>query len=176
MHTKNLRKTIVQLVIFWLILTLGMATAAAQQKYQIAGEATHAIIDQQMSKLDDVLGHTLFLSNTEGVSFSTSETEFMNGARVISVIISDSERFNSSFQGYSRYAKKSDIVYFKMEGNITTSLSEEGNPLTTFDAKFSLVKGTGQYENIHGSGTYKGRYISGYIFTLEWEGEYWIEK
>lgn len=176
MQTKKQGKTIVQWVIFWLILTLGVATVEAQQKYQIAGKVTQALIDIQESKLDDVLGRTLFLSRVEGVNYNTGETEFMDGARVIAIVNSDEDRSNHTFQGYSRFRKEGDMVYYKLAGNITSTLSEDGKPITAVEATFSAINGTGKYENIRCTGTYKGRYISGYIMTLEWEGEYWIEN
>jgi hypothetical protein len=176
MQTKKIRKTIVHSILLALMFFTGITTTAAQQKYQIAGKVTQALIDIQESKLDDVLGRTLFLSKIEGVNFSTGKTEFMDGARVIAIVTSDNERFSSTFQGYSRFTKKGDVVYFKVEGNITNTQSDEGNPITAIEASFSAIKGTGQYENIRCTGTYKGKYISGYIMTLEWESEYWIEK
>ena len=176
MQTKKLRQTIVQWVTFWLILTLGVATAEAQQKYQIAGKVTQALIDMQDSKLDDAIGKTLFLSRVEGVNYNTGKTEFMDGARVMAIVTSDVDLINHTFQGYSRFRKEGDVVYFKVEGKITDSLSEDGKPITAVEATFSAINGTGKYENIRCTGTYKGRYISGYIMTLEWEGEYWIEK
>ena len=176
MKTLISKKAITQFVILTVFFSLSTMVAEAQQKYQIAGKMTQAIIDQQTQKLDDVLGHTLHLSKMEGVNNSTGETEFMDGARTITIVFSDAEGYNSTFQGYSKHIKKGDAVYFKLEGTLTTSLSEDGSPVTSFEASFSSIKGTGQYENIRCTGIYKGRYISGYIMTLEWEGEYWIEK
>ncbi|MBW6492882.1 MAG: hypothetical protein K0B15_16990 [Lentimicrobium sp.] len=176
MQTKNLRKTIVQLVIFWLILTLGMATAAAQQKYQIAGEQTMAFTKQERSMVGDFEGHMLSLAEAEGVNINTGSTEFLNGAQVINFITSDLVNFSGPIQGYTISKKGNDSFYAKYEGKITTAISSDGTPLTTIEATMTWIKGTGKYQNIKGGGTAKGRYIASNIYTLEWEGEYWIEK
>jgi hypothetical protein len=155
---------------------MGMTTSVAQQKYQIAGTVTQALIDMQDSKLDDALDKTLFLSRVEGVNYSTGKTEFMDGARIMAIVTSDVDRINHTFQGYSRFRKEGDVVYFRVEGKITDTLSGDGKPITAIEATFSAIKGTGKYENIRCTGTYNGRYISGFIMVLDWESEYWIEK
>ena len=75
-----------------------------------------------------------------------------------------------------KLTKKDDTVFAKWKGSVMTTLSAEGTPVTTFEGSFSYIKGTGHFENIHGGGTYKGRFISKTIYTVEWEGEYFIEK
>jgi hypothetical protein len=176
MQTKNLRKTIVQLVIFWLILTLGVATVEAQQKYQIAGKQTLAFTKQERSMVGDVEGHMLSLVEVEGVNLSTGTIEFFNGAQVINLITSDLVNFSGPVQGYSISKKGDDTFYAKFDGKIITTISSDGTPLTTIEATMTWIKGTGKYQNIKGGGTAKGRYIASTIYTLEWEGEYWIEN
>jgi hypothetical protein len=176
MQTKKLRKTIVQLVIFSLILILGVTTAEAQQKYQIAGKQTLAFTKQERSMVGDIESHMLSLVEAEGVNLSTGTIEFFSGAQVINIIASDLVDFSGPVQGYSISKKGNDSLYAKLEGRITTSMSSEGSPLTTIEAKMTWLKGTGRYENIQGNGTAKGRYIASNIYTVDWEGEYWIKK
>ncbi len=176
MYKQNFNKLIALSVILTIVFFMSGMVARAQQKYQIAGNVTQAIIDQESNIIDNDFGHSLLLVKMEGVNYSTGEKEFMDGARIISVIFSDAEKLSATSQGYSKWTKKGDVVYFKIESKITTTLSEDGEPLTTVEGRYSSIKGSGQFENIRGSGTFKGRYISGYILTFEWEGEYWIEK
>jgi len=65
------------------------------------------------------------------------------------------------------------ITYFR---KFETTLSPEGKPVTTFEASWTFIKGTGKYENIQGSGSLKGKYISRTIAIVDWEGEYFIEE
>lgn len=169
MKTKILRKSILQSVTFALIFTLGMATTFAQQKYQIAGNQTLDQIDTKQGRLDDALGKTMLLMMFEGVNSNTGNTEFMDGAQVIGMVSSESDGTISPFQGYFRIEKEGDMVYLKIEG--TTILSD-----MSVEASFSIINGTGRYENIRGAGTYKGGYMSENIVATEWAGEYWIEK
>ncbi len=164
----------VQYVVFVSILTLGMAASLAQEKYQIKGNSTYAIIDHQGAFLDDVMGTLLSMSKMEGVNYSTGAKEFMDEARLLSVMRHDN--MDGTSQGYSKFTKNDDVVYFKSETRLNNTLSDEGNPVTTFEGNFTAIKGTGQYDNIRGSGTFKGRYLSGYILYVDWEGEYWIDK
>jgi uncharacterized protein affecting Mg2+/Co2+ transport len=61
-------------------------------------------------------------------------------------------------------------------GKNATTISPEGKPVTTLEGSWTYTKGTGKYENIQGSGSYKGKLISRTIFIIEWEGEYFIKK
>jgi hypothetical protein len=70
-----------------------------------------------------------------------------------------------------------DYCYFKTteETEITTTLSADGTPTAVIEvAQLTWIKGTGQFKNIQGSATAKGRYISKNIYIVELEGEYWI--
>jgi hypothetical protein len=65
------------------------------------------------------------------------------------------------------------MTYFwKIRRKITAPLSADGTPVAIIEASVTWIKGTGQFKNIHGVGTAKGRYISKNIYTGEWEGEY----
>lgn len=145
-------------------------------KYSIAGKQTLAFIRQERTVIDDVQGHMISLTVSEGITESSGETSFMDGASVQSFITSDLINYSGPIKGYSKTSKKGDTIYAKFEGKIVTTLSAEGTPFTTLEGAFSWIKGTGQYENIKGGGTLKGHYITNIIYIFDWEGEYWIEK
>ncbi|TVQ10083.1 MAG: hypothetical protein EA361_14510 [Bacteroidetes bacterium] len=165
-----------QLVIFTVIISLGMATSIAQEKYQVAGKQTIAFTKQDRSIVGDVEGHVLSLAQSEGVNPSTGATDFMHGAQVINFITSDLINYSGPIHGYSKMTKKGDSVFVKFEGTLTTTLSADGTPVTIAEAKWNWIKGTGQFENIQGNGTMKVQYIATNIYTAEWEGDYWIKK
>jgi hypothetical protein len=118
----------------------------------------------------------LSLVEAKGVNVSTGKIEYMNGGQVVNLITSDLVNFNGPIQGYSIVKKKEDSAIGKIEGKIITELSSEGTPVATIEASLTWTKGTGQFKNIKGVVTAKGRYISENIYIVEWEGEYWIEK
>lgn len=59
MKTQCIKKATMQFLIFSLILTLGMATVEAQQKYQIAEKQTLAFTKQERSMVGDIESHML---------------------------------------------------------------------------------------------------------------------
>jgi hypothetical protein len=124
----------------------------------------------------DVDGHLVSLLISEGVNASTGDSGFMDGALVVNTITSDIVNYDGPFQGYSKITKKNDCVFAKFEGKITNTLSAEGNPVVLIDGTIDFFKGTGQFDNIKGIGTIKGRYLTPMIYISEWEGEYWINK
>jgi len=145
------------------------------KKFKVAGKQTLAYTRQERKEVGDTEGHMLSLIEAEGINISTGETEYMNGAQVINIVTSDLVNFNGPIQGYSITIKKGDSAFGKFEGKIITSLSADGTPVAVIEvSKLTWIKGTGQFLNIQGNATAKGRYISKNIYNVEWEGEYWI--
>jgi len=145
------------------------------KKFKVAGKQTIAYTKQERINVGDIEGHMLSIIEAEGVNVSTGETDYMNGAQVINIVTSDLVNFNGPIQGYSITKKKDDSAFGKFEGKITTTLSADGTPTAVIEvAQLTWIKGTGQFKNIQGSATAKGRYISKNIYIVEWEGEYWI--
>jgi len=146
-------------------------------KFKVAGKQTIAYTRQERVNVGDIEGHILSIIEAEGVNVSTGENDYMNGAQVINIVTSDLVNFNGPIQGYSITKKKNDSVFGKFEGKITTTLSPDGTPVAVIEeVNLTWVHGTGQFKNIRGAATAKGRYISKNIYLVEWEGEYWIEN
>ena len=170
------KRLMVLTISFALLFVFSVTTSLAQQKMKIAGKMTCANVNREAINIGDAEGHTMYLTEAEGINVSTGQQEFLDGAQVVSVSFSDLAKGNGPHQGYVKLAKKDDAAFRKYEGEVTTILSADGTPMITFKGTFSYIKGTGQLENIKGGGTYKGRYISKTIYTVEWEGEYSIKK
>lgn len=146
-------------------------------KFKVAGKQTIAYTRQERINVGDIEGHILSIIEAEGVNVSTGETDYMNGAQVINIVTSDLVNFNGPIQGYSITKKKDDSAFGKFAGKITTTLSADGTPVAVIEeVNLTWVHGTGQFKNIQGAATAKGRYISKNIYLVEWEGEYWIEN
>jgi hypothetical protein len=147
------------------------------KKFKVAGKQTNAYTRQERLTVGDIEGHLLSIIEAEGVNVSTGETDYMNGAQVINIVTSDLVNFNGPIQGYTITKKKSDSVFGKFDGKITTTLAADGTPVAVIEeVNMNWVHGTGQFKNIRGTATAKGRYISKNIYVVEWAGEYWIEK
>jgi hypothetical protein len=145
------------------------------KKFKVAGKQTLAYTRQERINVGDIEGHILSIVEAEGVNVSTGESDYMNGAQVINIVTSDLVNFNGPIQGYSIMKKKDDGAFAKFEGKITTTLSAEGTPVAVLEVvHLTWMQGTGQFKNIQGAATAKGRYISKNIYLVEWEGEYWI--
>ena len=160
---------------FVLVYSVVSLDAIAQQMTKISGKMTLANIERQAYESGYTEGHSLALSQAEGINISTGANVFMDGAQVVNFSFADLVKGNGPHQGYVKLLKKDDAVISKWQGKITTIMSNEGIPITTFDGTFSYVKGLGKFNNIQGKGTFRGKFISKMIYTVEWEGEYSVQ-
>jgi hypothetical protein len=145
-------------------------------KYSIAGKETMAYNKVDRVNVGDNEGHMVSLLVGEGINVSTGNDAFGDGAQVSVIVTSDMVNFKGPFQAYSIMTKKGDSVFSKAEGKIAPTVTAEGNTVLIMEGTMTFYKGTGQYENIQGNGTFKGRFFSSILYTLDWEGEYWIGK
>ena len=150
--------------------------ATAEKKHQISGKMTMTYPEQLRIEVGDTEGHTLSFGTSEGINKCTSEDTFMDGGQAVNMAFSDLVRGNGPHQGYAKFTLGEDAVFCKWEGTVTAMVREEGEPLTAFEGTYVYIKGTGQFENIQGKGTYKGQFTSKTEYTTDWEGEYSIAK
>ncbi len=176
MQKLTFKKMIGLFISLVLIFTLGVTTSIAQQKIKVAGKHTLAYIKQNTINVGDTEDHIISLNEFEGFNVSTGEEKFMDGAQDVGMDFVDLVMGNGTGQGYGNFSLNGDIIFWKHQGNTTTTISPEGKPVTTFEGSWTYTKGTGKYENIQGSGTFKGKLMSRTIFIIEWEGEYFIKK
>ena len=59
------------------------------------------------------------------------------------------------------------LVSVQKSGKVTTTLSPDKTPITTFQGTWNKVKGTGRYQGITGSGNYKGHFTSQTEYTVD---------
>ena len=176
MKTTGFKKMEVWTIVFSLIFALALTTAEAQKKFIIAGTGDYTMIEGQVFNIDDAEGHSLTLNNYEGNNISTGETEWMHNARAFNISFNDVTKGNGVHQGYVTIEKGSDRIVSQWEGKITTILSEEGKPVTTFRGNMWWTDATGKYKGMHGVATYKGWFTSEKTYTVEWEGEFWKKE
>ncbi len=159
-----------------LIIAFTPTMTAAQQMTKIAGEIKEAYVKQDSIVVGDAEGHNLTLAISEGLNVSTAAHEFMEGARTVVYSFGDLVGGSGPHQGYIKFTKNGDSAFAKWEGKVTTTLSAEGAPATTFEGTNTWIKGTGKFENIQGNGTYKGKFTSKTENTVEWESKYSIKE
>lgn len=159
-----------------LILAFTPTMTTAQEMMKIAGEIKAAYTQKDSIAVGDAEGHVLSLAISEGPNVSTAEHEFMEGATVLNYSFNDLVGGNGLHQGYVRFTKNGDTAFGKWRGKVTTVISAEGAPTTTFEGTTTWIKGTGKFENIQGTGTYNGAFISKTEYEVEWEGEYSIKE
>ncbi len=159
-----------------LILAFTPTMTTAQEMMKIAGEIKAAYTKQDTIAVGDTQGHVLTLGISEGPNVSIAEQEFMEGARTVNHSFSDLVGGNGPHQGYVEFAKNGDTAFAKWQGKVTTVISAEGAPVITVEGTTTWIKGTGKFENIQGTGTYNGAFISKTEYEVEWEGEYSIKE
>jgi hypothetical protein len=148
---------------------LGWSPSEAPSR--IAGTFDAKYVQQHPLPVVDAAGHTLLLGRVEGLNRSTGPTSYMDKAQVINLEFADLAQGNGPQQGYISMSSGADTVVSKWTGKVTTTLPAGKTPITTFEGTWKKVKGTGQYEGMTGSGSYKGRFTSQTEYTVDWKGE-----
>jgi hypothetical protein len=147
----------------------GWAPAVAPSS--VAGTFTVKYAEQHSLSVPDAGGHALMMGRVEGANRSTGETPYMDQAKVTSLEFGDLVQGNGTHQGYITFSQGADSVISKWNGKVTTTLSADKKPMTSFAGTWSKLKATGRYQDITGKGTYQGRFISPTEYTIDWKGE-----
>lgn len=138
---------------------------------QIAGTFSVRYAEQHPLPVPDAEGHALILGRVQGVNRSTGQTPYMDQGDVTSLEFADLVQGNGAQQGYIWMSQGADTVVSKWNGAVTTTLSSEKLPITSFAGTWTKVKGTGRYQAITGKGTYTGHFTSPTEYTVDWQGE-----
>ncbi len=170
------RQSVVVLICIALILVPCTTPLMAEKMTPISGKFTLAATWQKAVEIGDAEGHTVGFSVFEGANFNTGANEFMDGAYIVNTAHSDVIMGNGVHESYVTVSEGDNAVFAKCEGTTTTVLSEDGDPVTTFEGTFTYIGGKGAYENIYGSGTYKGKFITKSIYVVMWQAEYALKK
>jgi hypothetical protein len=148
---------------------LGWSSGSAPSR--ISGTFSAKYAEQHPLPVPDAAGHALVLGRVEGVNRSTGPTPYMDRGKVTNLEFADLTQGNGPQQGYISMSRDADTVISKWNGKVTTTLSPDKTPITTFEGTWTKVHGTGRYGGITGKGTYKGRFTSQTEYTVDWSGE-----
>ena len=154
-----------------LILAFGVTTSTAQEKVKMESKYYGVFTKFDQMKPDDTEGHTMSFYEAKGAGTgSNGDFTFFNQGT------SDLVKGNGPHHGYFKATGKNGHYFSKWQGNVTTTKSPEGKPIMKFEGTWSLIKGTGKWENAQGGGTYKGWFIGQGIFINTTEGEATLKK
>jgi len=165
-------KLLLVLTTLALIIAFGVTTSTAQEKMKIKSKVYGVFTKIERMKPADTEGHTMSFYEAKGTGTgSTGEFTFLN------IGTSDLVKGNGPHHGYSKFTDKDGHVYFnKWQGKVTTTKSPEGRPIVKFGGTWSIIRGTGKWENAQGGGTYKGWFTGQGIYTYIGEGEIIMKK
>jgi hypothetical protein len=157
-----------------LVVLLLAPGASAQMGTAVSGTitATYTQMDTMMVSEADM--HMMNMGISEGTNKCTSENMFMDGAKGTNMSFMDLKQGNGSHQGYVKFEMESGTATAKWSGMVTTTMSAEGAPMTSFEGTYKYVSGTGEFENMQGEGTYKGSFTGTDSYTVDWKGTYII--
>ena len=175
MKTIKLTNIGVFLISLIFLVSLSAPSALGQEKHKFSNKmygvnTKHEAIDV----LDGNKGHQLTISSYKGVGTTASGEQSVFEVQGTGDLIN----YNGTISGYqfSRFQDGSTWVT-SYEGKMTAKPSKAGKPpLVSWGGSWTIVKGTGKYENVAGGGTYKARFISQGIYVNVAEGEYVIKK
>lgn len=121
---------------------------------------------QATASIPDKASHDLGVVEIAGQQ--TSPDPKWDDAAITYWGIADLTQGSGPQRGYFRNAHADgDQDWGTFDGKITTSDQE-----VTIEGTWQYTGGTGKFQRISGSGTYKGRMISPTELTTDWSGEY----
>lgn len=152
------------------------AIPASTDLAPVSGRFTMKYSQQHALPVTDAAGPVLLANEAKGTNSNTGRTDYMNGAGATSIEIADLTQGNGPHQGYVTFSKDGERSVNRWNGKVTTTLSADNQPVTTFEGTWTKLSGTGRYEGVTGNGRYKGRMLSPTEFVVEWNGELNLKK
>jgi len=158
-----------------LLMAVLFIAGQADAQTKNAGKMTMTYTKIDSFVVADTENHSMILGESKGTNASAGENAFMDGAENIIYSYADLTMGSGLNMGYNTFTKGDDMVIVKWKGEVKATMTEEGIPNITFSGTFEYIKGAGQYENITGSGTFKGQFTSDTEYVVDWEGEYTLK-
>jgi len=140
------------------------------KKLQVSGKRYNIETSRKMTKIDDVDGHYVAISESKGVDCKT-------GVQTFTTAISDTIKGNGTFFGYFKGVMADGGTYFgKSEGKITTVLSPSGKPVTSGEGTWIVTDFKMAGKNYVGEGTFRNRVIGPGVSSMQYKGEFTLKK
>lgn len=150
--------------------------AAMAEGGNISGSMSLSYTKQEALPVAEAPGHMVLLGEVKGANKNTGSTDYMDGAAVTNREIGRLFQGNGTHSGYITLGKNGNSTIALWNGEVTTVMSPEGQPQTTFKGTWEYVAGTGKYDGIHGKGEYHGNFTSQTSYVVDWSGNYSVDK
>jgi hypothetical protein len=147
------------------------ASRSAPERLQVGGAFTMTYSQMNPVPIDDAAGHVLLSSRSTGTNRSLGRDPYMEQAAVVNTEIADLAQGNGTHQGYTIFSSGADTTVNKWSGKVTTTLGSDKQPVTSFEGRWSKVRGTGRYAGVTGQGTYRGHMTGKDTYEVTWTGE-----
>lgn len=156
------------------IATAGCLTAPIAQADggKIAGTMSLNYSKQEALPVAEAPGNVLILGELRGSNKSTNGNAYMDGAEVTNREIVRLFQGNGPNSGYITLSKDGNAAVAQWNGMVSTVLSPDGQPQTSFTGSWQYVAGSGKYAGIQGSGEFHGNFTSQTSYDVSWSGEY----
>ena len=175
MKSYNLIKTMM-MTITMLSLGLVMTASMAGNFEKIAGQFNQTYSKQEVLPVPQVQGRMIMLTQSKGKGTSINGSGYMDGAQVVISEIVELNQVNGPHSGYvTQTMPNGDETVTRFTGQVSTTLTSDGQPNTTFSGRWENVSGAGQYTGITGSGTYNGHFVSEKEYVVDWDGYYYLQ-
>lgn len=150
--------------------------AAVAEGGSISGFIDLSYTKQEALPVAEAPGYIVQLGEVKGANKNTGSTDYMDGAAVTNREIVRLSQGNGPHSGYITLVKDGNSTIALWNGEVTTVMSPEGQPQTSFKGNWEYVAGTGKYDGIRGKGEYHGHSTSQTSYVVDWSGEYSVGK
>ncbi len=143
----------------------GILSLTAAAAFADSGSMTMKYSKVEPIQIGDKEGHIIYLGESAG----SNKGGTVDGAEVKLHDFVDITQGNGIHRGYVIFNKNGDMKLAKFDGKITTVMSADNQPLTSFAGTYTDVHGTGAYASRIGlTGKYTGSFTSQTDFVAEW--------
>jgi hypothetical protein len=143
---------------------LGGPPAVAEEGGQWRGKGVLVVVDKLSMKVEDRANHTVAATEFDGLVFNEEGKPFLDKARYQIVAMNDAGVLRA---GYNIFTDSEGAKVFA-KYTVTESKPPEHN------GTFELTGGTGKYEGITGTGTFRIVYINDRVGWNEFSADYAI--
>ncbi len=152
-----------------LLLVSATAFLPMPAKTAVSGVFTLTYVKPSVANGTNASGASIFISNARGTNKNTGQGKYLSGARVVNVDTAAMVQGNGTHSGQATFTDGTCTIVKRFTGATSTKMVK-GNPESTFEGKWMVIRGTGAYAAATGNGTYKGRFETAAKYSVTWKG------
>jgi hypothetical protein len=144
------------------------APTLAQEKY--GDTRVYHTIKSEAVPIPDQEGHVLVLTETRGY-------DLQRHSNAVNRYVLDLVKGSGRAFGYGAVTETDgDVLYYTIEGKVTTAAGSTGKPSTTAEGTWTSTGGTGKWKDREARGTWKSAVVGPDTSLTEWEGTWQPKK